>query len=198
MLGLDKSSFYQLEGIVSAAVSRNFINNLPKLRGIVEIDESCFKNSTTKLCKSKPNKWVFGLYERERKLNYMEVVPKRTTKHLLPIIQKACEPGTTIISDQWAAYNKLADLGFPHFTVDHSRFFVNPHSREIHTQHIEISWCWAKYEIKRQNRMLVHLQDSLNVFCWKRTFKNGDKHTEVRNCIESLCEILRQAQTIKN
>ena len=69
----------------------------------------------------------------------MEVVPKRTTAYLVPIIQRICETGTTIISDQWAAYNKLEEFGFPHYTVDHPRFFVNPHSREIHTQHIEIS-----------------------------------------------------------
>lgn len=198
MLGMETRSFYDLESVLTTAVSKYFIGNLPKFRGVVEIDESCFKSFGYKLQNKPREKWVFGLYERERKINYMELVPKRTTSHLIPIIQKICEPGTTIISDQWAAYNKLEEFGFPHFTVDHSRFFVNPHSREIHTQHIEISWCWAKYEIKRQNRMLVHLQDSLNVFCWKRTLKTEDKVLEISNRIESLCKILKETQTIKD
>ena len=125
----------------------------------------------------------------------MECVPARHASNLIPIIQKICEPGTTIISDQWAAYSKLADFGFPHYTVDHSRFFVHPHSREIHTQDIEISWGWAKFEIKRQNRELTNLQEHLHLFCWKRQFKKkGDKKTEIAATLSALCQIIKDAQ----
>lgn len=149
-------------------VSYEFIRKLPKFKGTVEIDESCFFGRRVDLEKPTTNKWVFGLYERDTKRTYMELVSKRTVHTLLPIIQKICEMGTTILSDQWKAYEPLSDLGYPHYTVDHSRYFVDPRNREIHTQHIEISWCWAKYFIKRKNRKGSELQDHLNEFCWRR------------------------------
>lgn len=175
-------------------IAEHYIGTLPKFRGVVEIDESAFKRKN-KAGSQSSHKWVFGLYERERKLTYMEIVKDRQASTLIPIVQKICEAGTTVISDQWAAYNRLEEVGFPHFTVDHSRFFVNPNSREIHTQNIEISWGWAKYEIKRQNRGLKDLQNYLHFFCWKRQFKNySDKQTELGDTIRSLSEILREYQ----
>ena len=195
LLGRENRKLAKIGLLLQSLVSEHYVNTLPKFRGIVEIDESCFKHSTTKPGVSSPEKWVFGLYERERKLVYMECVPARHASNLIPIIQKICEPGTTIISDQWAAYSKLADFGFPHYTVDHSRFFVHPHSREIHTQDIEISWGWAKFEIKRQNRELTNLQEHLHLFCWKRQFKKkGDKKTEIAATLSALCQIIKDAQ----
>ena len=189
--GVPKLRAVALESILFDQISDHYLKTVGKFRGVVEIDESCFKHTTTSKCKTQPEKWVFGLYERERKLTYMEVVSKRTASILLPIIEKVCEKGTTIVSDQWPAYNKLAEIGFPHYTVDHSRFFVNPTSREIHTQNIENSWCWAKYEIKRQNRKLGNLQRSLNLFCWKRQFKQENKVEELSRLINGICEIFR-------
>ena len=194
LVSVAKPNAMILEGLLYDQISQHFIRTMGKLRGVVEIDESCFKHSTTSKSKTQPDKWVFGFFERERKRNYMEVVSKRTAGVLLPIIEKVCEPGTTIISDQWPAYNKLAEIGFPHYTVDHSRFFVNPNSREIHTQNIELSWCWAKFEIKRQNRKLTNLQKALHVYCWKRQFKNEDKTHELGSIIQEVCMIFKNYQ----
>ncbi|OMJ83814.1 hypothetical protein SteCoe_15225 [Stentor coeruleus] len=170
-------------------ISAEYLNTLPKFRGVVEIDESCFKSGRDKNQRYLQDRWVFGLYERERKLVYMQVVQKRDAKTLIPIIQERCELGTTIISDQWYAYNKLAEFGYPHYTVDHSRFFVNPNSREIHTQDIEISWCWAKYNVKK-HRNTVNLQHLLNVFCWMRQFKKKEKGTELASVLNAASEII--------
>ncbi|OMJ87822.1 hypothetical protein SteCoe_10386 [Stentor coeruleus] len=184
-----------LEKLIKKVISEYFVRNLPKFRGVVEIDESAFRSKSKTRAKNKVDKWVFGLYERERKIVYMEIVKNRRESTLIPIIQKICEPGTTIISDQWGSYNKLPDYGFPHYTVDHSRFFVNPHSREIHTQDIEISWGWAKYEIRRQNRIMHNLQEYLHLFCWKRQFKEyQDKVTETTALIKGFCEIFKDYQ----
>lgn len=177
-------------------IAEHYRSTLPKFKGVVEIDESCFRSSKDKPSQFGTDKWVFGLYERERKLIYMELVSKRTAPVLVPIIQKICEVGTTIISDQWSAYNRLAEFGFPHYTVDHSRFFVNPNSREIHTQNIEISWCWAKYWIKKHRRF-VNFQDYLDTFCWIRQFKNDCKKNEVATILNKVSEILHMHQQRK-
>jgi transposase-like protein len=195
VINLDRIYVTSLVNKLRKIVSYHFVTTLPKFRGIVEIDESCFfkREGNDIGGAKKETRWVFGLYERETKLTYMQVVPKRTAKILLPIITERCEVGTTIISDQWAAYNKLEDLGFPHYTVDHSRFFVHPHNREIHTQHIELSWCWAKYMIKKKCRLGNNLQEMLNEYCWRRQFKvnKSEKATEMSNIMKSLVEILK-------
>jgi hypothetical protein len=194
LVDISKEKARMLEDFLLELISEHFVSTFEKFHGIVEIDESCFKHTTTSRSRSQPERWVFGLYEREGKRNYMEVVQKRTSGVLIPIIQKVCEPGTTIVSDQWAAYNKLSQVGFPHYTVDHSRFFVNPTSREIHTQNIELSWCWAKFEIKRQNRGLGHLQQFLHVYCWKRQFKSDDKINEIGLMWQEVCGMIKRFQ----
>ena len=190
---LEPSITNAIMGKLRGIVADYYDQTLPKFRGVVEIDESCFKTGRDKKNRFLKERWVFGLYERERKLVYMQVVDKRNAKTLIPIIQKRCQQGTTIISDQWNAYKKLAEYGFPHYTVDHSRFFVNPHSREIHTQDIEISWCWAKYNVKK-HRGKASLQDLLNVFCWMRQFKRPEKHLELADILNAFTNVLKASQ----
>ena len=42
----------------------------------------------------------------------MYAVPDRSARTLLPIIQASIAPGTTIMSDMWAAYGGIAAMGF--------------------------------------------------------------------------------------
>ena len=53
--------------------------------------------------------WVFGMVDTSHTpaLGYMEIVPDRTAATLLPIIQAHLQPGTTVHSDQWAAYQQV-------------------------------------------------------------------------------------------
>jgi transposase-like protein len=192
LVGGNDQSVKDMIQLVLNVVSHCYLKNLPKFRGVVEIDESAFRGHRVTRGKNITDKWVFGLYERERKLVYMEIVQTRKASELIPIVRKICESGTTIISDQWAAYNKLEEHGFPHYTVDHSRFFVNPNSREIHTQNIEISWGWAKYEIRRQNRALYYLEKYIHLFCWKRQFKTGDREGDIATMIRAFCGAFKE------
>lgn len=55
------------------------------------------------------------------------VVPRRDAGTLLPIIiNHHCEANSTIVSDEWRAYCGVMRAGYNHFTVNHSRNFVNP------------------------------------------------------------------------
>ena len=53
-------------------------------------------------------KWVFGIYERGTKKLLLFPVDKRNSQTLTPIIRRHVLPGTTIYSDEWCAYSKLA------------------------------------------------------------------------------------------
>ncbi len=47
----------------------------------------------------------------------LAVVSHRTTAKLVPFVQQTVEPGTMIVTDDWAAYDKLGELGYDHLPV---------------------------------------------------------------------------------
>jgi len=78
---------------------------------VVEIDESIkFKRKYNRGRIGADEQWVFGGVERESGRIFMIEVPNRRADTLLPIIQEYILPGTTIISDGWAAYNAISEL----------------------------------------------------------------------------------------
>ena len=81
--------------------------------------------------------------EKECKEVRMFIVEKRDAKTLIPLIQKHVLPGTEIVSDEWKAYNSLNNIGYDHFTVNHSKNFVDPTTSK-HTQLIERLWGVSK------------------------------------------------------
>ena len=93
---------------------------------------------------------MFGLVQRDTGDFRLEICPgnKRDSRTLLALIEKHVEPGTTIFTDCWRAYNGLTELGFPHYTVNHSKHFVDPDTG-THTQMIESHWRALKRRITR-------------------------------------------------
>jgi hypothetical protein len=67
------------------------------------------------------------------------------------IIRDWIEPGTTVISDSWAAYRNLESQGFTHRTVNHSIHFVDPDTG-AHTNTIESTWRAVKVFLGQYNR----------------------------------------------
>ena len=61
------------------------------------------------------------------------------------MILENIEPGSTIISDCWNAYDSLGTLGFTHLTVNHQYNFVDPDTG-AHTWFIENLWWQVKQE----------------------------------------------------
>lgn len=67
--------------------------------------------------------WIFGLVERQSNTLILYPVQDRSENTLVPLIQKHVMEGSTIYSDGWAAYSKLNELSYQHFTVLHSESF---------------------------------------------------------------------------
>ena len=84
-------------------------------------------------------RWVFGVYDPEKKEGHIELVENREAAMLIPIIQRVMS-GTTIWSDEWAAYRTLSQLGYTHQTVNHSRNFKDSVTG-VCTNHVEAYWC---------------------------------------------------------
>ena len=105
-------------------------------------------------------------------LGYMEIVPRRNAATLLPIINSHVRAGTTVYSDEWAAYNRVGTLPnvSSHATVNHSLHFVDPVTG-THTQNIESYWNRVKLKLKKMKGCHAqHLPGYLEEFMWRERF----------------------------
>lgn len=131
----------------------------------------------------KRKKWVFGMLgvkhgQRQSSTKpILRLVERRTRGHLVPLIAQHVRVGSSIISDEWRAYRVLPALGYDHHTVNHSRWYVDPHTG-AHTQHIERAWRSYKEQIwrLRGNRTETLLSDHLAVIEWNEWL--AKKHSD--------------------
>ena len=110
---------------------KNKLHKDKKIGGIgkvVEIDESKFGKRKYSWGRLVESQWVFGGICRETRDSFLVALPgnKRDRATLEPIIMDNIEPGATITSDCWKAYDNLGSVGFSHLTVNHSYNFVIP------------------------------------------------------------------------
>lgn len=83
------------------------------------------QNNTGRWAKHKM--WYFAMLEVGKDPKPIIYIISRRSSHVLfALIKKHVKIGTCIITDQWAAYRKLKDIGYPHFTVRHKSNFVDP------------------------------------------------------------------------
>jgi len=157
-----------------------FAKNPTKIGGpgvIVEIDETVLtKRKYHRGQLRAEQQWVFGGVERETGRCFLWPVERRDAGTLLHLIQHFILPGTTIINDMWAAYNRIDQLPelYQHYTVNHSENFVNPDTG-AHTQTIEGTWSHFKRHHREQMGTARTLFLSyVNQFCWRRLFKGDD------------------------
>ena len=112
------------------------LNNEP----VVEIDELKYFNRKYDRGAWHPGNWVFGGIERVSRKCFLMEVPDRTAQTLEAAILDHILPGTHIISDGWASYRNVSQLGggiYEHSIVVHVEHFVDPDDNEVHTQNIE-------------------------------------------------------------
>ncbi|QQP39116.1 Putative LOC101846883, partial [Caligus rogercresseyi] len=137
---------------------------------VVEIDESKFGRRKYNRGRLVEGHWVFGGVERESGKCFIVEVEDRRENTLLTILQQYVAPGTTIMSDGWASYRRIPDLGMTHLTVIHSRNFVDPLSG-AHTQNIESLWSALKRFMRKMGVMNTSKEffpSYLAEFTWRR------------------------------
>ena len=119
--------------------------NKGNLQTELQIDESIFgKKRKYNRGKNFQRFWIFGISDAENHKVHIEIVETRDRETLQNIILKHVIPSkeTRIVSDGWAAYNQLQDIGFQHEVVIHEQEFVNQDG--FHTNSIESVWSQFK------------------------------------------------------
>lgn len=154
----------------------------------VEIDESKFGTRKYNRGRLRDGVWVFGGIDRATKEIFLVQVEERSAAALVPLIQQYIKHGTTVVSDEWAAYNVLGEYGYNHLTVNHSLNFVDP-ATGSHTQNVECMWSHAKSKLKRMRGTTREMVGSYLVeYMWRRRF-GGPGSTTFHNFLSHTAQL---------
>lgn len=136
-----------------------------------EIDECLLVRRKFNVGRIVKQQWVFGGVKVGSAKCFMVPVARRNKETLLPLIRQYIAPGSTIVSDEWAAYQDSDhDPNYTHLTVNHSQHFVDPITGAC-TNHIESTWQKAKQKHKQRYGTHQSLLDTyLAEFMWRKLF----------------------------
>lgn len=165
-------------------------------KNIVEIDEALVvKRKYHKGRILKYQQWVFGGIVRGQKTElFVEFIPNRSRETLKEIISRRIAPGSTIISDCWRAYSNLPEqlpqYNFQHFSVNHSKNFVDPNNSYVHTQSIEGFWSYLKSKLRQRGTNKGNNLDSYfaEILYRRKYFQNDDQLFDL--FLKDICEYL--------
>lgn len=152
-------------------VTQYCVNCSSKIGGngrTVEVDEAVFgkrKYNRGRLMKSQ---WVLGGIEGETGNCFLVPIQNRKRETLFEVIQNNINPGTTIMTDCWRAYEGLEELG--HYTVNHTNNFVDPNTN-AHTQRQEVLWRHVKVTLPNYSRHQNLMVGYLSKFIFTRKMK---------------------------
>jgi hypothetical protein len=136
---------------------------------IVQVDESKFSKRKYNVGRLVKSVWVIGGIDESGETFFVEVL-SRSKEVISNIMMEYVHTGSIVFTDCWKGYIDLNTLGFFHFTVNHSKNFVNPITG-VHTQRIENLWCMVKKSIRR--RCLTNTIDFSLYFieyCFKKKY----------------------------
>lgn len=144
-LDISKDAAWRMQMQIRKAMIEKQDNAL--FTGIVEIDE-CYIGGRAKMENKMSNKTVVvGIVNRDKKEVIAKKVESAKTHDLQPTIYENVKEGSTIITDEWKAYNVLK-WNYNHQKVNHSaKEWVKKDSRiayKIHTNTIEGFWSHLK------------------------------------------------------
>lgn len=157
-------------------IRRAFVDDQELMEGIIEMDETYVGGKNKNRHKDKKTKGeqgrggsdkvaVVGTLQRDGKVK-AEKVKDVTRKTLHGIVKKNVKEGSTIMTDEWRAYNGLSLL-YGHQIVKHAmKEYVNG---ACHTNTLEGFWSLLKRGVIGQYHYVTskHLNKYIDEFCYR-------------------------------
>lgn len=154
----------------------------------VEIDESLFFKAKYNRGRMNESCWFVGGVERGSKNIFIVPVENRNTDAILNVIKENVLPGTTVITDQWLAYQSAIrkNPNYSHLTVNHSLYFVDPANELVHTQNIEGLWSVCK-NFLRNKKGIKHYDLGIYIaqFMWAYKLEKRERFSNLLVLISS-------------
>ena len=150
-----KSAWFMLHRIRKAMAARSFVKLGGREGGPVEVDETFVGPKPQKMHRERGLKMqtamkssgmdsktiVMGMLDRDSRQVRARVVPNVKRETLQAAILSEIEKGSSVYTDGYSSYDKLAAQDYIHETVNHLEEYVRG---EIHTQGIENFWSLLK------------------------------------------------------
>lgn len=96
---------------------------------------------------------IFTIAERKGQV-FCQIIRFANERTLVPIIRLVVEQGSTIYTDKWRAYSKLASDGYFHHSVNHSDEYITKHGH--HVNNVESFHSFAKRRLYKFNGLPRH------------------------------------------
>ena len=174
------ATIFEWKSIIYDLMASKLDEESQKIGGIgvvVQIDETAISKRKYNVGRILKNQqyWMIGGIDEDGNC-FLKISHLRNQSVLEEIITNNVEDGSTIWTDGWAGYNRLADLGFIHGKVIHKRRFVS--NEGVHTNRIEATWGAFKRKYRNAtNKSLDSLPGYISDFLFRRKYKNKELST---------------------
>lgn len=151
LLGLNRRTIDRYYRIFREEIAHYQEDNLQKVSGEIEIDESYFgsRNRGDKRGRSTEKKIpVVGILKRNGQV-YTQIIPDASRRSLMPIIAKLVQKSkSNVYTDKWRSYDGLVLNGYKHYRINHSKEFAQGNN---HINGIESFWSYVKRKMRKHN-----------------------------------------------
>lgn len=151
LLSLNRRTIDRYYQIFREEIAKYQEDNLQRLSGEIEIDESYFgsRHKGDKRGRSTEKKIsVVGILKRNGKV-YTQIIPDASRQSLVPIIAKLVEKSrSNVYTDKWRSYDGLILNGYKHYRINHSKEFARDNN---HINGIESFWSYVKRKMRKHN-----------------------------------------------
>ena len=191
LLGLNRNTVNRYYLLFRQAILAKQTNELRKLTGEVELDESYFGpnrvrgDCVTRRGRGTHKQPVFGVYERQGQV-HTQIIPNCQRKTLRAIIKGKISPKSVIYSDGWSGYDGLVDVGYDkHFRIRHKHNeFAKQNRKKIHINGIEAFWSFTKRRLSKFNGVKINFNAHLKECEWRWKKKPKQLEQELAKMIE--------------
>lgn len=166
------------------------------LSGTVEVDETYIagmwhnkrwsvRKHGTKRGRGTSKQAIFGIYERNRGIVRVFLVPNVLKKTLMPIMKATITKGSTIYSDAYQLYQETPKEGYHHDFVDHHK---NEYGRgNVNSNGMEGFWGVLKRRLKttggiRRSRLHLYVAEEV----WRYNFRKVSEDEQITRLLHLL------------